>query len=120
MVKKGAHKLMWLEGVDTLLYDIEADPNERDNLAEDKTHADTRKQLESILFDGFEPDSLTATISLSQRQRLQIHRATGGEPTNVNIVRTDDDDRYIRNAGAADTKAKARLPYVAAAKPDAM
>jgi len=36
----------------------------------------------------------------------------------VNIVRLDDGERYIRNAGAADTKAKARLPYVAPVQPD--
>jgi len=109
---------MWLEGVDTLLYNVDADPNETNNLANDKTHTGIRTELESILFDGFDPDELTDTISLSQKQRLQIHRATGGDPTYVNIVRTDDNNRYIRNAGAADTKAKARLPYVDAARPD--
>ncbi len=118
MVRKDRWKLMWLEGVDTLLYDIEADPDETRNLADDSAHTDIRAQLESILFDGFDPEALTESISLSQRQRLRIHQATGGNPTNVNIVRTDDNERYIRNAGAADTKAKARLPYVAAAKPD--
>jgi choline-sulfatase len=118
MVKQGRWKLMWLEGVDTLLYDVAADPNETTNLADDSAHADIRAELEALLFDGFDPQQLTDKISLSQRQRLQIHRATGGEPTWVNIVRTDDNERYIRNAGAADTKAKARLPYVEPARPD--
>jgi len=36
----------------------------------------------------------------------------------VNIVRQDDASRYIRNASAAETKARARLPYVTPAKPD--
>lgn len=118
MVKRGRWKLMWLEGVDTLLYDVEADPNETTNLADDQAHTEIRAELEALLFDGFNPQQLIETISVSQRQRLQIHRATGGEPTWVNIVRTDDNERYIRNAGAADTKAKARLPYVAPAQPD--
>jgi choline-sulfatase len=118
MVKKGPWKLMWLEGEDTLLYNTQNDPNEINNLAEDPQHDELRKQLEIDLFDGFDPESLTETIARSQRQRLQIHHATGGDPTWVNIVRTDDNERYIRNAGAADTKAKARLPYVEAAKPD--
>ena len=54
----------------------------------------------------------------NQKKRLFIHNVTNGDPNYVNIVRKDDDKRYIRNAGAADTKARARLPYVPPAKPD--
>lgn len=118
MVRQGPWKLMWLEGVDTLLYNVKDDPNERTNLADDPAHAETRQQLEKVLFDGFDPDGLRETIATSQRRRLAVHHATGGDPTYVNIVRSDDNERYIRNAGAADTKAKARLPYVAPAQPD--
>ena len=109
---------MWLEGEDTLLYNVEADPNEVENLADDPEHGALRAELEGLLFDGFDPDDLRATIRESQRRRLMVHHATGGEPTYVNIVRHDDGARYIRNAGAADTKAKARLPYVPPAQPD--
>lgn len=118
MVRKGRWKLMWLEGQDFLLYDVENDPTEMNNLAGTPEVAEIERELSEILFDGWDPDALYKTIRASQRQRLAIHKITGGEPTYVNIVRTDDDMRYIRNAGAADTKAKARLPYVAPAKPD--
>lgn len=118
MVKKGPWKLMWLEGEDTLLYNVEADPNEVSNLADDAEYGEIRAELEAVLFDEFEPEDLRGTISESQRRRLMVHHATGGEPTYVNIVRHDDGARYIRNAGAADTKAKARLPYVPPAQPD--
>lgn len=118
MVKKGSWKLMWLEGEDTLLYNIEDDPNELNNLANNSDYQAKRKELEDILFTGFKPDELRVSITKSQRERLAVHRATGGSPTYVNLVRMDDDTRYIRNAGAADTKAKARLPYVQPAKPD--
>jgi len=91
MVRKGPWKYMYLEGEDTLLYNIEAD---------------------------WDPDYWRSTISLNQKQRLKIHQVTGGDPTYVLKVRDDDDQRYIRNAGAADTKARARLPYVEPAKPD--
>lgn len=118
MVKKGHQKLMWLEGVDTCLYDVVEDPNEIDDLADSGDHRDVREELESILFDGFDPNLLRDTILFDQRRRLFIHKTTGGDPTYVNTVRLDDNERYIRNAGAADTKAKARLPYVAPAQPD--
>ena len=118
MVKKGKWKLMWLEGEDTLLYDIENDPREMTNLAGQPQHADIEAELTAILFDGWDPDVLRTEIRASQERRLTIHRITGGEPTYVNKVRLDDDERYIRNAGAADTKARARLPYVPPAMPD--
>ncbi|MYF46840.1 MAG: hypothetical protein F4223_10380 [Rhodobacteraceae bacterium] len=77
-----------------------------------------KQSLKFALLDGWDPVSLRKTINESQRRRLSIHKATGGVPTYVNISRIDDEHRYVRNAGAADTKAKARLPYVAPVKPD--
>lgn len=118
MVKKGNWKLMWLEGQDTLLYDVKADPKELNNLAGQPAHAVIEAELSEILFDRWDPDALRTEIRASQERRLAIHRVTGGEPTYVTKVRLDDDQRYIRNAGAADTKARARLPYVAPVQPD--
>ena len=118
MVKKGKWKLMWLEGKDVLLYDVEADPNEINNLAGAPEAGEIQTELIAILMDGWDPDQLYEEIRASQKQRLAIHRITGGEPTYVTKVRLDDDERYIRNSGAADTKARARLPYVAPTKPD--
>lgn len=118
MVRKGKWKLMWLEGQDTLLYDVEADPNEMNNLSGQPDYEQVEAELTAILFDGWDPDALRTEIRASQERRLAIHRITGGEPSYVSKVRLDDDQRYIRNAGAADTKARARLPYVAPAQPD--
>jgi len=118
MVKKGHWKLMWLEGKDTLLYDTEKDPNELVNLCGKEEYSEIEAELTSILFDGWNPETLYEQIRASQKRRLAIHHITGGEPTYVNTVRHDDDQRFIRNSGAADTKARARLPYVAPAQPD--
>ena len=118
MVKKGAWKYMYLEGVDTLLYNLEDDPNEINNLAGNAEHAEIENELAAIALNNWDPEQLRTDIRKSQERRLQIHKITEGEPTYVIKVREDDDVRYVRNAGAADTKARARLPYVAPAKAD--
>lgn len=118
MVKKGTWKLMWLEGRDTLLYDLATDPNELTNLSGQAEHTEIEADLNRILFDDWDPEALRTDIRASQERRLAIHRITAGEPTYVNKVRIDDDQRYIRNSGAADTKARARFPFVAPAQPD--
>ena len=118
MVKKGPWKYMYLEGVDELLYNVEEDPQELDNKIADPVHAVIANELRLIAMTDWDPDALRETIRCDQERRLLVHKSTGGEPTWVNIIRYDDNDRYIRNAGAADTKAKARLPYVEPAKPD--
>ncbi len=118
MVRQGAWKLMYLEGVDSLLYNLEDDPLELDNRYDDPQCSAIVQDLEAVLFDGWDPQLWYDKIRQNQLRRLKIHSVTGGDPTYVYKIRPDDDQRYIRNAGAADTKARARLPYVAPAKPD--
>ncbi len=118
MVKKGAWKYMYLEGVETLLYNLETDPHELNNLSGLAEHADIESELSTIALTDWDPDYLRSVITLSQQRRLKIHQVTEGEPTYVIEVRNDDSQRYVRNAGAADTKARARLPFVEAALPD--
>jgi len=118
MVKRGSLKYMDLEGVDFLLYDLVSDPDEVHNLIDDPDYADAVHDLRAICEADWDRDVMYDKIFADQRRRLKVHNSTGGEPTYVNIVRDDDASRYIRNAGAADTKARARLPYVAPAKPD--
>ena len=97
---------------------FESDPLELENRIGDPDSAGIAAKLREIAMDGWDPEQLCETIKLDQQRRLLIHRATGGEPTWVNVIRHDDDERYIRNAGAADTKALARFPYVEPAKQD--
>jgi choline-sulfatase len=118
MVKHGSMKYMDLEGSDTLLFDLDQDPHELNNLIDDPAHADSATELQAICEGGWNRQEMHAIIAADQRRRLKVHQATGGEPTYVNIVREDDAHRYIRNGSAADTKAQARLPYVTPAKPD--
>ena len=118
MVKMGSWKYMYLEGIDELLYDVANDPNELNNQVDNPVQVERLAELRRTAFGGWDPDRLRVEIREDQERRLLVHKSTGGAPTWVNIVRLDDNERYIRNAGAADTKAMARLPYVPPAKPD--
>ncbi len=109
---------MDLEGLETLLFDLDKDPLELDNLINDPGYADKAEELRMICEGDWNRKDMYDVISADQRRRLKVHQATGGEPTYVNIVRKDDASRYIRNASAAETKARARFPYVTPAKPD--
>jgi len=118
MIKKGSLKYMYLEGIDELLFDLDKDPLELNNLINDDRYKENIAELKSILFSDWSLEEVRGRAIDNQKKRLFIHNVTNGDPNYVNIVRKDDDKRYIRNAGAADTKARARLPYVPPAKPD--
>jgi len=112
MVKRGSFKFMDIEGVDYLLFDLSTDPNELNNLIDNPQYAAEASSLRAICESVWDRQTMYNTITSEQKKRLKIHKITGGEPSYVNVVRTDDASRYIRNAGAAETKARARLPYV--------
>jgi choline-sulfatase len=120
MVKRGNLKYMDLEGEDFLLFDLSKDPLELENLYDDPGYTASAKELATICEGDWDRKAMYNTIFEDQRRRLRVHQATKGDQTYVNIVRYNDGDRYIRNDGAADTKARARLPYVPPAKPDLM
>ena len=108
---------MDIEGVDELLFDLASDPDEMTDLTDQPSHADTLEEMRALCRADWDRQEMYDRILADQRRRLKVHHSTKGDPTYVNIVRDDDADRYIRNAGAADTKASARLPYVAPTRP---
>ena len=118
MVRKGPYKYMNLEGVDQLLFNLEEDPLETNNLSADPAHSGVVTELSNLLARDWDIEEVRQRILADQKRRRFVHAVTGGDPTYVYMVRNDDDQRYIRNAGAADTKARARLPYIPPAKPD--
>jgi choline-sulfatase len=112
MVLKNGLKYMFLEGEEELLFDLANDPHELNNLFNDPNYKSRLDSLRKIAMDSWDPDDMRAQIAQNQEQRLFIHRVTGGDPTNVYTLNNDDNHKYVRNAGAADTKALARFPYV--------
>ena len=109
---RGRFKYMYTHGFPDRLYDLESDPLELRNLVGATDTAQTAQELRAALLDGWDPDAIGERCLESQRRRRFVQRATGGEPYWAYKVREDDDRRFVRNAGAAPTKARARFPYV--------
>ncbi len=120
MVRKDGLKYMLLEGVEELLFDLANDPQELNNLVGEPNCQDSLNSLRAIANRDWEPAKMHAKIAQNQAQRLFIHRVTEGDPTYVYTLSQDDHYKYVRNSGAADTKARARFPYVEPSFPPAM
>lgn len=111
---------MYLEGMDEMLFGLDADPLERKNLVASPEYARQLAELRELAMQGWDPDRLRGQIEENQAERLFIHRATQGAPTYVFTLSDDDSRKYVSNAGAVDTKARARFPYLELQLPSAL
>ena len=112
MIRRDDFKYIYTHGHPGMMFNLESDPHELQNLAGTAAAADVEARLLKDLLSGWDPDDIMARCIQSQKHRLFIQESTGGEPNWAFRFRHDDGERYIRNAGAADTKARARFPYV--------
>ena len=112
MLRRGKYKYMYTHGHPGMLYDLEADPLELDSLAGTVEFASVENELGEAILEGWDPDDINARCLESQRRRIFVQKATGGQPNWAFKARPDDDQRFVRNAGAAPTKARARFPFV--------
>lgn len=115
MLRRGPLKLMFTHGHPWRLYDLEQDPDERDDLAGRPERAGELAVLQRSLLDGWDPEAVHARVIASQRRRRFIRdvtRRSGRLPDWSYQATRDDRKRYVRSAGAAGAKAKARFPAV--------
>ena len=75
MLRNGRYKLNYSLGDAPELYDIAADPNEFDDLANDPAHASTVADLQDRLLSQWDPVVIEERVLQSQRERLLIERA---------------------------------------------
>lgn len=112
MLRRDNYKYIYTHGHPPLLYDLEADPLEVNNLIGQAEVADIEQVLAAAILDGWDPELINQQCLQSQKERLFIQQSTQGNPTWAHLSRLGDDHRYVRNASAVGTKAKARYPFV--------
>ena len=112
MVRRDQYKYMYTHGFPGQLYDLASDPEELMNLVDKPEMAEVATQMLDDVLAGWYPELVNRRCLESQRRRHFIQKARGGEPYWAYETPSDDRTRFVRNAGAAPTKAKARFPYV--------
>ncbi len=118
MVRREAFKYIYTHGKPDMLFNLDEDPQELNNLAGNPETAQLAQDLKSEALKGWDPEGITGDIMDSQKKRLFVKAAMAGSPTWAYVARPGDDQRFVRNEGAVQTKAKARFPYVAPITPD--
>ena len=112
MARRDNVKFIYTHGHPDLMYDLDGDPLELDNLIGRAEYDAIERDLREEILRGWDPDRVHHACIQSQRDRLFIHRTTGGEPGYAYEHRSGDGQRYVRNASAVGAKARARYPFV--------
>ena len=112
MVRRDGVKLIYTHGHPDLMYDLAADPLELDNLIGRPEYADIERELREEVLRDWDPERIHDACIQSQKERLFIHKSTGGEPGWAYEYRSGDGQRFVRNDSAVGAKARARYPFV--------
>ena len=118
MVRKGQYKYIFTHRQPDLLFDLDADPHELQNLATDAMHANSIRDLRRIAMQSYDPAALMADVITSQRQRRFIATVPGTTPQWDYVAYQGDAERYVRRDGVDATKSRLRLPRMKPVAPD--
>lgn len=118
MVKSGHYKYIYTHGKPDLLFDLDADPHELTNIAEDPGHKEDLAHMQAISMQNYDPERLMQQVIKSQQERRFIATLPGTKPAWDYVAYQGDDERYVRKDGVDATKSRLRLPRAASISPD--
>ena len=124
MVRRGRWKYVFTRGLAPMLFDLERDPREQNDVAGRPEVAATEAHLRDRLLSDWNPDEVDARIRASQRRRLflrELGMRSGNFPDWNYEARPGDAQRFVRPAtvtGAVGAKPRARFPYIEPTPPD--
>lgn len=75
MVRKGNYKYNYFHEHGAQLFDLEADPGEWNDLAEDPAYRKIAEELKGLIFATFDPDALEQELRASLARRFMIQQA---------------------------------------------
>ena len=79
MIRRGRHKYIGCDTDPALLYDVDADPQELTNLAEDPDHADLAAEFAAEVSQRWDSSAIREQVLASQQARRLVHAATGDD-----------------------------------------
>ena len=77
MLRRGRYKLIYSLDDPPLLFDLQADPGELQDLGADPAYAAVREDLRARLLAGWDPVRLEQRVRQGQKERLLIRAASG-------------------------------------------
>ena len=123
MVRHGRYKYVHLEGHPALLFDLVVDPDELTNIAGQTGTVAVEAELRKLALNNYHPAAIREQVMASQKRRLFIKGVDEQSPLAGNWAheaRPGDAQRFVRGGGLAGgehaTKARARFPFVEAAR----
>jgi choline-sulfatase len=115
MIRRGKYKYIRSQPDPEQLYDLEADPLERANLAKDPAQADRLARFRSEALARWDEDGLREQVIASQRRRHLVAAALtkGRHSSWDHQPRIDASRSYMRNhLELDDLEYRSRLPHV--------
>ncbi len=105
MIRRGRYKYIHCDTDPPLLFDIEADPLERTNLATDPEHADRAAAFADEVGHRWDSDAIRQCVLESQRARRVLYEAMSGQPMTTSAPAVSWDhhptndvaNHYVRN-----------------------